>query len=68
MKEEIHSGFTSESFPFVLEELLRNRAGTFVSESPWTPYIVKSGQLLTGQNPRSSTILVQALIDRIRAM
>lgn len=41
--------------PFLLESRLRALGGQFVGAADWQPFVVRDGQLITGQNPQSSS-------------
>ncbi len=40
--------------PFLLEDELKNKGGQYSKKEDWASYVVKDGQLITGQNPASS--------------
>ena len=63
---EEHLVRRTKHVPFSLEdELKRNGAHYQKALVPFTPYIVEDGQLLTGQNPQSTTKLAQAAKTRL---
>jgi len=51
--------------PFMLETRLRELGGHFESAENWTPFVVQDGQLITGQNPQSSALVAQALLQAL---
>ncbi|MCF3946725.1 type 1 glutamine amidotransferase domain-containing protein [Acidiphilium iwatense] len=56
-----------DKVPFLLETTLRG-LGAQVSVGPdFTPHIMEDGNLLTGQNPKSSEPLAQAVITALKA-
>ncbi|WP_236059925.1 type 1 glutamine amidotransferase domain-containing protein [Chitinophaga rhizophila] len=66
-KEE-QDGQTVNVTPFLLEDMLKERGGKFVkSETPWGPFAVQDGLLITGQNPASAAPTVQKLLTALSA-
>jgi putative intracellular protease/amidase len=54
--------------PWLLQDRLGAAGGTFEHNGePWQPWVVKDGNLHTGQNPASSAPLAQALVHRFSA-
>lgn len=64
-EEEIEFG-TAENAPWLLADTLRKSGGAFQQGPNWQAYVVKDGNLLTGQNPASSSPLAQAVIAALR--
>lgn len=62
--EEIEVGLDGV-VPFMLETRLRELGGKFESATNWTPFVVRDGQLITGQNPQSSARVAQALLSEL---
>jgi len=67
------AGFTNEEevlfgkkwkaeFPFLLEDRLIARAGLYEKSGFMLPHIAIDGQLITGQNPYSTTALAEAVV------
>lgn len=53
--------------PFLLEEALRDRGADFESALlPLTPHVVRDGNLITGQNPASSSKIAKELLAALR--
>ncbi len=52
--------------PFRLESRLRELGGRFESAGNWQPFAVRDGQLVTGQNPQSSALVAQKLIEALQ--
>ncbi len=48
--------------PFLLEDELKNKGGQYSKKEDWASYVVKDGQLITGQNPASSEEAAQQLL------
>ncbi len=52
--EEEQAGLADKA-PWLLESRLRESGASFSSGEPWAPFVVVDGNLVTGQNPASST-------------
>jgi putative intracellular protease/amidase len=52
--------------PFRLESRLRELGGRFEGTGNWQPFAVRDGQLVTGQNPQSSALVAQKLIEALQ--
>jgi putative intracellular protease/amidase len=64
-EEEIEFG-TAENAPWLLADTLRKSGVVFEQGPNWGVYVVKDGNLLTGQNPASSAALADAVIAALR--
>jgi putative intracellular protease/amidase len=53
--------------PFLLENRLKERGGSYSSARNWTPHVQVDGKLVTGQNPASSEPAAQALLKLLRS-
>lgn len=56
--------------PYLLEDELKAKGGTYSKGSDWASYVVKDGNLITGQNPASSEEAAKellALLERTNA-
>lgn len=62
--EEEDAGLT-HVVPFLVENELLRLGAIFEKKANWQPFCVTDGRLITGQNPASSTITAQALMDFI---
>jgi putative intracellular protease/amidase len=51
--------------PFLLESKLRALGGTFSSGGDWQPYAVRDGHLITGQNPMSSELVGEKILEAL---
>ena len=60
--EEDAVGLTSV-VPFLLESRLRALAAEFSHGPDWQPFAVRDGLLVTGQNPSSSKLVAQHVLD-----
>lgn len=53
--------------PFLTENELGGRGGNYsCSEDPWQPFVVEDAGLITGQNPASTGLLAEAVIQRLK--
>ena len=62
--EEAAVGLTNV-VPFLLEEVLQANGGIYSKTENWQPYAVEDGLLITGQNPASSKLVAQKLIEKL---
>ena len=49
--------------PFLVEDELLRLGAIFEKKADWQPFSITDGRLITGQNPASSTVTAQALLD-----
>lgn len=61
-KEEAAVGLTA-TVPFLLEDALKDGDGQYSSGEPFTPFAVRDGRLVTGQNPMSSEAVARAMLE-----
>lgn len=52
--------------PFLLEDELKNKGGLYSKSDDFSPYVVKDGLLITGQNPASSEAAAEELIKLLK--
>jgi putative intracellular protease/amidase len=52
--------------PFLVEDMLKERGGTFSSGGDWQPHVVQDGLLITGQNPASSAEAARVLLEAVK--
>lgn len=52
--------------PYLLEDALKENGADYSSADDWTAYSVADGNLITGQNPASSVLVAQAVLERIK--
>ena len=64
--EEEGVGLT-QIVPYLVEDMLRSKGGSFVHGPDWAPFTVQDGQLITGQNPASSAQTATRLIATLGA-
>ncbi|GAA3515009.1 type 1 glutamine amidotransferase domain-containing protein [Aquimarina addita] len=49
--------------PFLVEDMLKNNGGVYSKGEDWNPYSVTDGLLITGQNPASSELVAEKLLE-----
>jgi putative intracellular protease/amidase len=52
--------------PFHLETRVRELGGNFEGGAMWQPYAVRDGNLITGQNPQSSSLVADHLVAALQ--
>ncbi|MBC7423866.1 MAG: type 1 glutamine amidotransferase domain-containing protein [Ferruginibacter sp.] len=66
------TGFTNEEedavqltsiVPFLVEDMLKQNGGEYSKVANWQPYAVQDGLLITGQNPASSELVAEKLLQ-----
>ncbi|WP_299725779.1 type 1 glutamine amidotransferase domain-containing protein [uncultured Endozoicomonas sp.] len=55
----------SEVVPFLLEDALKARGGNYQKADDWYPFAVQDGLLITGQNPASSALVAEKLLEQL---
>jgi putative intracellular protease/amidase len=55
----------SSVVPFQLESRLRELGALFEGAPNWQPFAVRDGQLITGQNPQSSKLVAQQVVQAL---
>ncbi len=65
--EEAAAGLT-QVVPFALETRLREEGGLFEKADNWQAFAVRDGNLITGQNPMSSELVAQHVLEALGAM
>jgi putative intracellular protease/amidase len=63
-EEEMH---LTDVVPFLVEDELLRLGATFEKLANWQPFSVVDGRLVTGQNPASSTVAAQNLLNLLVA-
>jgi putative intracellular protease/amidase len=53
--------------PFLVEDELLRLGAIFEKKKNWDPFTITDGRLITGQNPASSTVTAQALLEFMAA-
>jgi putative intracellular protease/amidase len=49
--------------PFLLEDMLKQRGAQFQRGEDWKPFVTRDGLLITGQNPASSVLAIDTLLN-----
>lgn len=62
--EEAAAGLT-HVVPFALETRMREQGGIFEKADNWHAFAVRDGNLITGQNPMSSALVAQHVLDAL---
>ncbi|MBI3775544.1 MAG: type 1 glutamine amidotransferase domain-containing protein [Gammaproteobacteria bacterium] len=65
--EETAAGLT-QVVPFALETRLREQGGLFEKADNWHAFAVRDGNLITGQNPMSSALVAQHVLEALGAV
>ncbi|MEO1573790.1 MAG: type 1 glutamine amidotransferase domain-containing protein [Pseudomonadota bacterium] len=53
------------NYPFLLEDKLKEARSSFSAAAPYEPWVVRDGNLLTGQNPASAGPLAVAMLKML---
>lgn len=64
-EEEEAVGLT-KVVPFLLEDALKQNGASYSKVENWQTYAVEDGLLITGQNPASSKLVAQKLLNQIK--
>ena len=51
--------------PFLLEDALQANGATYSKIGDWQPYAIEDGLLITGQNPASSKLVAEKLLNKL---
>jgi putative intracellular protease/amidase len=51
--------------PFLLEDALQANGATYSKIGDWQPYAIEDGLLITGQNPASSKLVAEKLLNQL---
>lgn len=62
--EEDAVGLT-DIVPFLLEDELQKNGAEYSKADNWQPYVVEDGLLITGQNPASSKLVAEKLLEQL---
>ncbi|MGU8077142.1 type 1 glutamine amidotransferase domain-containing protein [Burkholderia pyrrocinia] len=63
--EEEHGNPLESVIPYRLEIRMRAAGARFEKRGRYEPYVVRNGQLITGQNPQSAELTARAVVERI---
>ena len=62
--EEAAVGLT-DVVPFLVEDMLTENGGIYSKKEDWAAYAIQDGNLITGQNPASSGLVVEKLLESL---
>ncbi len=62
--EEAAVGLTGV-VPFLVEDMLKRNGGAYSKGEDWQPYVRIDGNLVTGQNPKSSEGAAWLFLDKL---
>lgn len=63
-QEEVAVGLT-DVVPILVEDMLIESGAFYTSIANWEPYAIQDGNLITGQNPASSELVAQKLLESL---
>ena len=52
--------------PFLLEDVLQRNGAIYSKVGDWQPYAVEDGLLITGQNPASSKLVAEKILQQLK--
>ncbi len=52
--------------PFLVENMLKENGGNYSKKEDWASYAIQDGNLITGQNPASSTLVAEKLFAALK--
>lgn len=52
--------------PFLVEDMLMNNGGIYSKKGDWEAYAIQDGNLITGQNPASSELVAEKLLESLK--
>ena len=52
--------------PFLLEDELKTKGANYTKADDWHPYAITDGNLITGQNPQSSELVAEAVLQKLK--
>ena len=63
--EEEAVGLT-DVVPFLVEDMLKKNGGIYSKKEDWAAYAIQDGNLITGQNPASSELVAEKLLENLK--
>tara|TARA_R110002111_G_scaffold155264_1_gene222106 strand:+ start:2202 stop:3008 length:807 start_codon:yes stop_codon:yes gene_type:complete len=63
--EEAAVGLT-DIVPFLVEDMLNANGGIYSKKDDWAAYAIQDGNLITGQNPASSELVAEKLLESLK--
>lgn len=64
--EEEAVGLT-DAVPFLVEDMLRKLGAYYAKGADWSEYVAADGNLITGQNPASSRLAAEKVLEQLQA-
>ena len=52
--------------PFLVEDMLKENGGEYSKTEDWGAYALQDGNLITGQNPASSELVAEKLLESLK--
>lgn len=52
--------------PFLVEDMLKEHGGIYSKKGDWEAYAIQDGNLITGQNPASSELVAEKLLESLK--
>ncbi|WP_308992773.1 type 1 glutamine amidotransferase domain-containing protein [Mariniflexile litorale] len=52
--------------PFLVEDMLKENGGIYSKKEDWAAYAIQDGNLITGQNPASSELVAEKLLEILK--
>ncbi|MFT5673377.1 MAG: putative intracellular protease/amidase, partial [Polaribacter sp.] len=52
--------------PFLIEDMLSENGGIYSKKEDWAAYAIQDGLLITGQNPASSELVAEKLLESLK--
>ena len=52
--------------PFLVEDMLKENGGEYSKTEDWGVYALQDGNLITGQNPASSELVAEKLLESLK--
>lgn len=65
VEEQAFSSEALASFPFLIEDKMRERGALFTANAPMLPFVAVDGDLITAQNPGSVAQAAEALVHKL---
>ncbi len=56
----------TEVVPFLVEDMLKSKGATYKKGADWTAFAVEDNGLITGQNPQSSHLVAEKLLELLK--
>jgi putative intracellular protease/amidase len=56
----------SDVVPFLVEDMLTENGGIYSKKEDWAAYAIQDGNLITGQNPASSALVANKILESLK--